>query len=153
MPEKTKKIRRLKNLKLRRVDMVPKGASQGANISLIKIDEEEEEMGKTEQAIAKSADRTLTLEKRRKAYQAERAAEDAPRIPKRPDPSGEFLKRKREETGRTQADVAKSADLPTSTYNDMECGSRPSWSAFSNACSALEVTTDELIAAGFLRGP
>lgn len=176
---KERKLRRLKKLRLSRVDLVPAGANPGARIELFKRDkgepmkpDEAAELLKTarelhkaatalrkaalekepaEPPVLKSADPSLSMEERAAAYRAERKAEHAERFPQRPDPAGEFLKRKREELGLTQETVAKAANISQPTLSGIENGSRPGYDTFYEVCKSMGVTYDELKAAGIFR--
>lgn len=171
--EKKKTRRRLTKLKLNRVDLVPVGACEGANILIAKRKKEEDELTEasdrnegTEVAKAEIEKQSEKLHKKfpdlsdrqieklseeRSKWTSEREVEEAERFHPRPDPAGQFLKTKREAAGVTQEQVAKAAGVTQQAVSQIEAGSRPSWDVFSRSCEALNVTTDELVEEGLLR--
>lgn len=86
-----------------------------------------------------AADHAAAAKKRRTP--AQRAARTD-----EPDPAGAFLRRRREELGRTHRSVAKAAPVPVATLSSVENGSVPSWRTFS--ASELSVSVEEMEAAG-----
>lgn len=155
--------RKLRRLKLSRIDLVPEGAHPGARIEFTKADQtKEHHMGKTEKAdlLAKAKaiaeDTTLTLEARRVGWEAARQIECVAEA--RPDPKavkfGQLVKARRKALDLDQEQVAKAADLAPSSLSRIESGETeaPSLDTVNKLFEAGVVDLDLLREAGFYRG-
>lgn len=157
--------RKLRRLKLDRIDLVERGANDGATIQLFKQHDEERKMGNTEKAdlLAKAKaiaeDRSLPLDKRRVGWEAARQIEYAERTAAPPDPKavrlGMRLLEKRKALGLDQQEIAKAADLSPSSVSRLESGDTelPSQETISKLFDCGVLTLADLKAAGLYRGP
>ena len=160
--------RKLRNLRLSRVDLVPVGANEHAHIALAKRQETEPEGGaepmlksaenlfaKSEDLFAKSADKALPMEARTKAHrEAVRLKHEARNAqPQRPDPVGILLRKARKDRELGQSKVAEAAGITQAALSKIESGktATPTLETFSALYSVLGLTYDEVKRAGILR--
>ncbi len=208
--ERRLRARKLRRLRLSRIDLVPRGANPLSSISFFKAEVPvvkrkplAQQAAELTRRVAKM-DRELSRRRRRAEPDSEGVSEDLepqwhveleaaanalvmkvagtseqltkpqakvaifdvrpdlkakamadlhPVAKAEPHPAAEFLRKRREAAGISQATLAKRAGLASQqVVSALEHGTQPSFESFSKAAQALGVTYDQLVEAGFFRG-